>query len=136
MLRPKQTKYKKSRKGSIKGNTSKNVSCNWGSYGLKACESGRITARQIEAARVSITRKIKRKGKLWIKIYPSIPVTSKPVEVRMGKGKGNVDYFIAPVKAGAILYELAGVPKDVAIQALKAGSNKLSVNTRVVSKDD
>jgi large subunit ribosomal protein L16 len=134
MLRPKQTKHKKDKKGIKKGNSSRNLRLNQGLFGLKACESGRISARQIEAARISITRKIKRKGKLWINIFPFKPVTSKPVEVRMGKGKGSVDHFIAPVKAGSLIYQLTGVPKKIALQALKGGSNKLSINTRIVSK--
>ena len=134
MLRPKQTRYKKYKKNRIKGTASKNVSCNFGLYGLKANESGRVTARQLEATRVTITRKIKRKGKLWLKVFPSVPVTGKPIEVRMGKGKGAVNYFVAPVKAGSILYELGGVPREIALQALKAGSNKLPINTRIVSR--
>jgi large subunit ribosomal protein L16 len=112
----------------------KNLELNQGTYGLKSLESGRITARQIEATRVTITRKIKRKGKLWIRLFPSVPITSKPVEVRMGKGKGSVDYFAAPIRAGSILYEISGVPTEVAIQALKAGAKKLPVNTRIISK--
>ena len=133
MLRPKQTKYKKYKKGRIKGTSFKNAKCSFGSFGLKACESGRVNARQIEAARIAITRKIKRKGKLWIKVFPYIPVTGKPVEVRMGKGKGSVNYFVAPVKKGSLLYEVSGVSKEVAYLALKSGSNKLSLNTRIVS---
>jgi large subunit ribosomal protein L16 len=136
MLRPKQTKFRKYKKGKIKGNSSKNLSCKFGLYGLKAVESGRITARQIEAARITITRKIKRKGKLWIKVFPYMPVTNKPIEVRMGKGKGSVSYFVAPVKAGSLLYEIGGVPKEMAVQALKSGSNKLPIDTRVICKSN
>jgi large subunit ribosomal protein L16 len=134
MLRPKQTKFRKQRTGRLRGNSAKNLELNQGTYGLKSLESGRITARQIEATRVTITRKIKRKGKLWIRLFPSVPITSKPVEVRMGKGKGSVDYFAAPIRAGSILYEISGVPTEVAIQALKAGAKKLPVNTRIISK--
>jgi len=134
MLRPKQTKFRKQRTGRIKGNASKNLDLNKGLYGLRSIESGRISARQIEATRVTITRKIKRRGKLWIKLFPSIPVTSKPVEVRMGKGKGSVDYFAARIRAGSILYEISGVPKELAVQALKSGAKKLPVNTRIVCK--
>lgn len=134
MLRPKQTKFRKQRTGRIKGNASKNLTLTQGVYGLRSLESGRITARQIEATRITITRKIKRRGKLWIKFFPFVPVTSKPVEVRMGKGKGSVDFFAAPIRAGAILYEISGVPKEVAIQALKSGAKKLPVNTKVICK--
>ena len=132
MLRPKQTKFKKQRKGRIKGLEAKSNTVIFGEFGLKALECGRISARQIEATRRAITRKVKRRGKLWIRMFPSVPVTSKPVEVRMGKGKGSVDHWVCPVKAGKILYEIGGVPKVVAYNALKSGSNKLSLNTKIV----
>ena len=103
----------------------------FGSYGLRALESGRISARQIEAARRVITRRMKRRGKVWIKIFPSTPVTSKPVEVRMGKGKGAVDYWVCPVKRGTLLYEVGGISKEVA-QALKGGATKLPVATKII----
>lgn len=134
MLRPKQTKFRKQRTGRIKGNASKNLRLSQGLYGLRSLESGRITARQIEATRITITRKIKRRGKLWIRLFPFVPVTSKPVEVRMGKGKGAVDFFVAPVRAGSILYEISGVPKEIAIQALKSGAKKLPISTKVICR--
>jgi large subunit ribosomal protein L16 len=132
MLRPKQTKFRKQRKGRIRGLETKSNTVIFGEFGLKALECGRVSARQIEATRRAITRKVKRRGKLWIRVFPSVPVTSKPVEVRMGKGKGSVDHWICPVKAGKILYEIGGVPKVIAYNALKSGSNKLSLNTKIV----
>ena len=132
MLRPKQTKFRKQRKGRIRGLETRSNTIIFGEFGLKALECGKISARQIEATRRTITRKVKRRGKLWIRMFPSVPVTSKPVEVRMGKGKGSVDHWICPVKAGKILYEIGGVPKVIAYNALKSGSNKLSLNTKIV----
>lgn len=132
MLRPKQVKYRKQRKGRIKGVESKSVNLTVGTYGLKALESGRVTARQIEATRRAITRKMKRRGRVWIRVFPATPITSKPVEVRMGKGKGNVDYWVCPVRQGKILYEIGGIPYDTAMQALQAGAAKLPLLTRIV----
>ena len=132
MLRPKQTKFRKQRKGKIRGLETRSNTIIFGEYGLKVLECGRISARQIEAARRAITRKVKRRGKLWIRMFPSVPVTAKPVEVRMGKGKGAVDHWVCPVKAGKILYEIGGLPKVIAYNALKSGSNKLSLSTRIV----
>jgi large subunit ribosomal protein L16 len=132
MLRPKQTKFRKQRKGRIRGLETRSNTIIFGEFGLKALECGKISARQIEATRRAITRKVKRRGKLWIRMFPSVPVTSKPVEVRMGKGKGSVDHWVCPVKAGKILYEIGGVPKVIAYNALKSGSNKLSLNTKIV----
>lgn len=132
MLRPKQTKFRKQRKGKIRGLETRSNTVIFGEYGLKVLECGRISARQIEATRRAITRKVKRRGKLWIRMFPSVPVTAKPVEVRMGKGKGAVDHWVCPVKAGKILYEIGGLPKVIAYNALKSGSNKLSLSTRIV----
>ena len=132
MLRPKQTKFRKQRKGRIRGLETRSNTIIFGEFGLKALECGKISARQIEATRRAITSKVKRRGKLWIRMFPSVPVTSKPVEVRMGKGKGSVDHWVCPVKAGKILYEIGGVPKVIAYNALKSGSNKLSLNTKIV----
>jgi large subunit ribosomal protein L16 len=132
MLRPKQTKFRSQRKGKIRGLETRSNTIIFGEYGLKVLECGRISARQIEATRRAITRKVKRRGKLWIRMFPSVPVTAKPVEVRMGKGKGAVDHWVCPVKAGKILYEIGGLPKVIAYNALKSGSNKLSLSTRIV----
>ena len=132
MLRPKQTKFRKQRKGKIRGLETRSNTIIFGEYGLKVLECGRISARQIEATRRAITRKVKRRGKLWIRMFPSVPVTAKPVVVRMGKGKGAVDHWVCPVKAGKILYEIGGLPKVIAYNALKSGSNKLSLSTRIV----
>ena len=132
MLRPKQVKYRKQRKGRIKGMESKSVNLTVGTYGLKALESGRVTARQIEATRRAITRKMKRRGRVWIRVFPATPITSKPVEVRMGKGKGNVDYWVCPVRQGKILYEIGGISHEIAMQALQAGAAKLPLLTRIV----
>ena len=132
MLRPKQTKFRKQRKGKIRGLETRSNTIIFGEYGLKVLECGRISARQIEATRRAITRKVKRRGKLWIRMFPSVPVSAKPVEVRMGKGKGAVDHWVCPVKAGKILYEIGGVPKVIAYNALKSGSNKLALSTKIV----
>ena len=132
MLRPKQTKYKKQRKGRIRGFESGLTKPHLGSHGLKALEPGRITARQIEATRRAITRKMKRRGKVWIKVFPDVPVTSKPVEVRMGKGKGSVDRWVCPVRPGKILYEISGVSSEIAFDALLAGSTKLPIRTKII----
>nr|BDN85874.1 ribosomal protein L16 [Microheliella maris] len=134
MFLPKRTKYKKYRKGRIHGLAQRKTCLNFGTFGLKAMESGRITARQIEATRRVITRKTKKLGKLWIMIFPSVPVTSKPAEVRMGKGKGSVDFWVAPIKAGTILFELKGVPFGIAKLTLKAAAKKLPIQTRFLSK--
>ena len=111
---------------------SKSVNLTVGTYGLKALESGRVTARQIEATRRAITRKMKRRGRVWIRVFPATPITGKPVEVRMGKGKGNVDYWVCPVRQGKILYEVGGISRDTAMQALKAGAAKLPLLTRII----
>src|SRR5258708_7128056 len=134
MLQPIRTKYRKAHKGRIHGNAKGGTSLNFGSYGLKAVEPERVTARQIEAARRAITRAMKRAGRVWIRIFPDVPVTKKPAEVRMGSGKGSVEYWAARVHPGRIMFEIDGVPDDVAREALRLGSAKLSIRTKVVSR--
>ena len=136
MLLPKKTKYRKQFKGRIHGATKGGASLNFGSYGLKAQEPERITARQIEACRRAITREMKRQGRVWIRIFPDLPVTDKPAEVRMGKGKGAVEYWAARVAPGRIMFEIDGVPDDVARQALALGAAKLPIRTKVVTRLD
>ena len=136
MLSPKKTKYRKQFKGRIKGLSKGGTLLNFGAYGLKAVEPERITARQIEAARRAITRQMKRQGRVWIRIFPDVPVTDKPAEVRMGKGKGAVAYWAARVAPGRIMFEIDGVPDDVARQALALGAAKLPIRTRVVTRID
>lgn len=134
MLSPKKTKFRKAHKGRIHGFAKAGVSLAFGSYGLKALEPERVTARQIEAARRVITRFIKRQGKLWIKIFPDVPVSSKPAEVRMGKGKGAPEYWACRVKPGRILFELDGIPEDVAKAAFEKGGAKLPIKTKFVKR--
>jgi large subunit ribosomal protein L16 len=136
MLSPKKTKYRKQFKGRIKGTTKGGAALNFGSYGLKAVEPERITARQIEACRRAITREMKRQGRVWIRIFPDVPVSDKPAEVRMGKGKGAVEYWAARVAPGRIMFEIDGVPDVVARQALALGAAKLPIKTRVVTRLD
>ena len=131
MLQPKRTKYRKAFKGRITGNAKGGYTLNFGSFGLKALEPERVTARQIEATRRAVTREMKRQGKVWIRVFPDTPVTAKPIEVRMGKGKGSVDRWVARV---AILFEIDGVPDAVAIQALKLGAAKLPVKTKIIKR--
>jgi large subunit ribosomal protein L16 len=133
MLIPKRRKFRKSFKNKIKG-LEYNNSLSFGSYGLKALEGCRITSRQIEAARRAITRKMKREGRVWIQIFPHIPVTEKPTEVRMGKGKGSVSYWAVSVKPGKIIFEVAGISSELARQALKYGAGKLPIKTRFIEK--
>ena len=130
-LQPRKTKYRKVRKGRLKKLEFKSNSVKFGELGLKAQVAGMITANQIEAARRTIARKIKRKGKVWIRIFPDLPITAKPTESRMGKGKGAVSYWVARVRGGTTLFEICGVPKHVAIEALKAGGKKLPVKTKI-----
>ena len=132
MLQPKRTKFRKAFKGRIHGDAKGGTALNFGAYGLKAMEPDRITARQIEAARRAITRQMKRQGRVWIRIYPDVPVTGKPAEVRMGKGKGSVEYWVAPVKAGRIMFEIDGVPSGLAQVAIRRGAAKLPLRTRFV----
>ena len=134
MLQPKRTKYRKQFKGRIKGVAKGGSDLNFGSYGLKAQEPDRVNARQIEAARRAITRHMKRAGRVWIRIFPDVPGTSKPTEVRMGKGKGSVDYWAAKVKPGRIMFEIDGVSEELAREALRLGAAKLSVKTRFVQR--
>ena len=122
MLAPKRVKYRKLQKGRIKGDAHKGITVDFGEYGLQATEGGRVTARQIESARIAITRHVKRGGKIWIRIFPHKSVTKKPAETRMGKGKGSPEEWVAIVKKGTVLYEMEGVPKDVAREALRLAS--------------
>lgn len=134
MLQPKRTKFRKMHKGRIKGTAKGGTDLNFGSFGLKATEAERITSRQIEATRRAITRHMKRAGRVWIRIFPDVPVSKKPTEVRMGKGKGSVEYWAAKVKPGRIMFEIDGVPEDVAREALALGAAKLPVKTRIVKR--
>ena len=134
MLSPKKTKFRKAHKGRIHGCAKAGFSLAFGNYGLKALEPERVTARQIEAARRVITRYIKRQGKLWIKIFPDVPVSSKPAEVRMGKGKGAPEYWACRIKPGKILFELDGVPEEIAKTAFEKGSAKLPIKTKFVKR--
>jgi len=136
MLAPKRSRYRKAHKGRIHGAAKGGTALNFGAFGLKAAEPGRITARQIEAARRTITRSIRRVGRVWIRIFPDVPVTDKPAEVRMGKGKGSVEYWAARVHPGRIMFEIDGVPDDVAREALRLGAAKLPVKTRIVTRID
>jgi large subunit ribosomal protein L16 len=134
MLQPKRTKFRKAHKGRIHGVAKGGTDLNFGQYGLKAQEPERVTARQIEAARRAITREMKRQGRVWIRIFPDVPVSKKPTEVRMGKGKGSVEFWAARVKPGRILFEVDGVAEDVAKEALRLGAMKLPITTRVVTR--
>src|ERR1700739_299909 len=134
MLSPKKTKYRKQFKGRISGKAKGGSSLNFGSYGLKSVEPERITARQIEAARRAITRQMKRQGRVWIRIFPDVPVTDKPAEAGMAKGRGAVEYWAARVHPGRIMFEIDGVPDDVAREALRLGAAKLPVKTRIVTR--
>ena len=132
MLEPKKVKYRKRQKGRTRGAAYRGSSLTFGDFGLKALEPGRLTARQIEAARVALTRHIKRSGRVWIRIFPDKPITTKPAETRMGKGKGNPSGWVAVVKPGRILYEMEGVAEEVAREALRLASHKLPIATRLV----
>jgi len=134
MLQPKRTKFRKAFKGRIHGDAKGGAALNFGSYGLKAMEPERITARQIEAARRAITRHIKRQGRLWIRIFPDVPVSTKPAEVRMGSGKGSPEYWVARVHPGRILFELDGVPADLARREFELAQAKLPIKTKVVAR--
>lgn len=136
MLQPKRTKYRKQQKGRNNGIAYKGSSVDFGSFGLKSLDRGRITNRQIEAARIAMTRYMKREGKVWIRIFPDKPITAKPQEVRMGKGKGNLDHYVAEVKPGRIMFELDGVPREVAVEALRLAAQKLPVKTKTVTRPD
>jgi ribosomal protein L16, bacterial/organelle len=134
MLQPKRTKFRKAHKGRIHGTAKGGTTLAFGQYALKATEPERVTARQIEAARRAITREMKRQGRVWIRIFPDVPVSKKPTEVRMGKGKGSVELWAARVKPGRIMFEIDGVPEDVAKEALRLGAMKLPVTTRVITR--
>jgi len=134
MLQPKRTKYRKQQKGRNRGMAQTGTRVSFGEYGLKTVDRGRITARQIEAARRAITRHVKRGGKIWIRVFPDVPITKKPIEVRMGKGKGNVEYWVAKVQPGRVLYEMEGVSEDVAREAFRLASAKLPVRTTFVNR--
>ena len=136
MLQPKRTKFRKQHKGRIHGEAKGGFLLNFGSFALKATEPERVTARQIEAARRAIPRHMKRQGRVWIRIFPDVPVSSKPTEVRMGKGKGSTDYWAAKVKPGRIMFEIDGVAESIAREALRLGAMKLPVTTRVVARED
>lgn len=136
MLSPKRTKYRKAHKGRIKGEAKGGAMLNFGEYGLKATEPERVTARQIEAARRAMTRHMKRQGRVWIRIFPDLPVSAKPTEVRMGKGKGSVEYWAARVKPGRIMFEIDGVAEPVAREALRLAAMKLPIKCRFVVRED
>jgi len=134
MLQPKRTKFRKAHKGRLKGVATSGTTLNFGAYGLKAVEPGGITARQIEATRRAVTRHIKRAGRVWIRIFPDVPVSKKPTEVRMGKGKGSPEYWMVRVQPGKIMFELDGVPLEIAREAFERGSAKLPIKTRFVTR--
>lgn len=136
MLQPKRTKYRKMQKGKIKGLAYKGSTIDFGSFALKSMDEAFITNRQIEAARIAMTRYMQRQGQVWIRIFPDKPITAKPLEVRMGKGKGAVDHWVATIKPGRIMFEMDGVPKAVAFEALRLAAQKLPVNTKIVVRPD
>ncbi|MCD6198356.1 MAG: 50S ribosomal protein L16 [Deltaproteobacteria bacterium] len=136
MLSPKKVKYRKQQKGRIKGMAQRGNSLSFGDYGLKAIGRGRITAEQIEAARIAITRRVKRRGKIWIRIFPDKPISSKPAETRMGKGKGAVDSWVALIKPGRMLYEMEGVDEASAREALRLAQYKLPIPTKIVARSE
>ena len=132
---PKKTKYRKAFKGRRRGMSRGGTEVAFGDYGLQALESSYITARQIEAARITMTRTMKRGGKVWINIFPHKPITRKPAEVRMGSGKGNVEYYVAVVKKGRVMFEISGVPEDVAREAMRKAGHKLAIDTKFVTRN-
>jgi len=136
MLQPKRTKYRKQQKGRIKGLAYRGSTISFGSFGLKSMDEGFITNRQIEAARIAMTRYMKREGKVWIRIFPDKPITAKPLEVRMGKGKGALDHWVAVVKPGTIMFEMDGVPLEVAQEGLRLAAQKLPVQTKFIVRRD
>lgn len=135
MLMPKRVKYRKQQRGRMKGKASRGAEVHFGDYGLQALEPGWVSARQIEAARRAIVRAVKRRGKVWIRIFPDKPVTKKPAETRMGSGKGNVELWVAVVKPGRIMFEIGGLPRELALEALRLASYKLSVKTKIVARE-
>ncbi len=136
MLQPKKVKHRKQQKGRIRGKAHRGNTVAFGEFGLQTLDSGRLTARQIEAARIAMTRHVKRGGKVWIRVFPDKPITKKPAETRMGKGKGNPEEWVAVVKAGRMLYEMEGVPVEVAREALRLAAHKLPVATRFVAREE
>ena len=136
MLSPKKTKYRKQQKGRIRGATKGGADVHFGEFGLQAVSSGKITARQIEAARIAMTRHVKRQGKIWIRIFPDKPISKKPAETRMGKGKGGVEAWVAVVKRGRVMYEMDGIPEDVAREALRLAAHKLPIKTRILRRGE
>jgi large subunit ribosomal protein L16 len=134
MLMPKRSKWRKVMRGRMKGKALRGAEVSFGEYGLQALEPGWVTARQIEAARRSIVREMKRRGKIWIRIFPAKPFTHKPPETRMGSGKGNVEYYVAVVKPGRVMFEVGGLPADIAVAALKSAQYKFSIKTKVVTR--
>ena len=134
MLQPKRTKFRKQFKGRNRGKAQRGTAVSFGEFGLKAMDRGRITARQIEAARRAMTRYVKRGGKIWIRMFPDVPVTQKPLEVRQGKGKGNVEYWVCKVQPGRVLYEMEGVSEDVAREAFRRAAAKLPIRTSFVTR--
>ncbi len=135
MLQPSRTKYRKVFKGRIRGKATKGASLAFGEYGLQTLESGKLTSRQIEAARIAITRHVKRGAKLWIRVFPHKPITKKAAETRMGKGKGDVDSYVAPIKRGTMIYEISGLEHELAKEAFRLASHKLPVKTRMVTRE-
>ena len=135
MLMPKRVKYRKAQRGRMKGIAVRGSTLAFGDFGLKALEPGWVTNRQIEAARVALTRSLKRGGKVWIRVFPDKPVTKKPAETRMGKGKGNPEYWVAVVKPGRILYEMEGLTEDIAREAFRLAGNKLPIRTKMVKRE-
>ncbi|MGH7848916.1 MAG: 50S ribosomal protein L16 [Thermodesulfobacteriota bacterium] len=136
MLQPARTKYRKLHKGRIRGKATKGASMAYGEFGLQSLEGGKLTSRQIEAARIAITRHVKRGAKLWIRVFPHKAITKKPAETRMGKGKGDVDSYVAPVRRGTMIYEISGLPLDLAKEAFRLASHKLPIKTRLVSRQE
>ena len=136
MLSPKRTKYRKAHKGRLHGNAKGGTDLNFGAFGLKAVRPGRVTARQIEAARRAITRHLKRTGRVWIRIFPDVPVSTKPAEVRMGKGKGSPEYWMCRVKPGRVMFEVDGVARDLAKAAIALGAAKLPMATRFITREE
>jgi large subunit ribosomal protein L16 len=135
MLSPKKVKFRKQFKGRMRGTANRGAEISFGEYALKAVECGRMSAAHIEAARITINRTIKRGGKMWIRVFPDKPVTKKPAETRMGKGKGTPEYWVAVIRPGKVLYELSGVPEELAVEALKLASYKLPFATKVISRN-
>ncbi len=136
MLQPRKTKYRKAFKGRIRGKATRGTQIDFGQFGLQTLDSGRLTSRQIESARIAITRHVKRGAKLWIRVFPDKPLTKKPAETRMGKGKGDLSEYVAPIRCGQMLYELSGVSPELAKEAFRLASHKLPVKTRTVERTE